>query len=556
MGNLHSSGSSEQAQSLLLSEGEGITIPKSDDESQRHTFVMVPAFVEGTPLDSFWSVIIDGDTVSSYELPKLIVRIRKQNQSVPIFLLGKATTIKNAELDADVEPHIVRTIKKPVSQSQLELMVNASNSTTGGAPTESTTAGLPLVKVGLPLLAVVGATTFFFLSSDNSDNSSQAPIEAQQPLETEVADIRTEESPSFSEVNQLVRQAELASKSGRLIGNKNSALALYTQALEIDAYDANAYNGRKSVIDSLQVKAQQLLSSGNTEQAKEIADAIFDIDPLNQKNNSLLEDINAEPASVAERSETSQPKNKVASAAPTKPETRPSATADTGIEKSDQIKDQINQALAENRLVPPARDNAYTLITNAARSKLISSAQISSLTSELASRLESQVESDIKDKNTKAAKQRLSYLKRLGDTQATIKFEKRIASVEKEKFKPTPKKVANSTPAQDAPVKQTASAAPTNRKAEIIKRVEPKYPKRAVKLNIEGWVELKYRVNAQGQTTDIAVIAGEPGKIFNNAGKQALAAWKYKPAIDPNTNQPTVSDEMTTKFNFSLSSRQ
>ena len=65
-----------------------------------------------------------------------------------------------------------------------------------------------------------------------------------------------------------------------------------------------------------------------------------------------------------------------------------------------------------------------------------------------------------------------------------------------------------------------------------IVRVHPGYPSRH-RPGIEGWVELMFRVDVQGNVDreSIQVIAAEPSSIFNRAATRAVWKWKYRPKV-------------------------
>lgn len=76
----------------------------------------------------------------------------------------------------------------------------------------------------------------------------------------------------------------------------------------------------------------------------------------------------------------------------------------------------------------------------------------------------------------------------------------------------------------EAPV-EVGALAPTS-------RVPPDYPSRAQRRGIEGHVELRFLIRADGSVDpdSIRVISARPRNVFDRAARQAVARWRFAPA--------------------------
>jgi TonB family protein len=63
----------------------------------------------------------------------------------------------------------------------------------------------------------------------------------------------------------------------------------------------------------------------------------------------------------------------------------------------------------------------------------------------------------------------------------------------------------------------------------LIKKVKPKYPKKARKQKIEGVVVLSGKITKGGDVADLTLISGDP--LFAEAAIDAVQKWKYHPYL-------------------------
>lgn len=82
-----------------------------------------------------------------------------------------------------------------------------------------------------------------------------------------------------------------------------------------------------------------------------------------------------------------------------------------------------------------------------------------------------------------------------------------------------------------------------------LKRVEPKYPARAMSRHIEGWVRVEFTVTTTGAVKNVHVAAAEPAGIFDDAALNAISQYMFKPEMSGGT---AVERKGTQKFSFKL----
>jgi protein TonB len=65
-----------------------------------------------------------------------------------------------------------------------------------------------------------------------------------------------------------------------------------------------------------------------------------------------------------------------------------------------------------------------------------------------------------------------------------------------------------------------------------IVRIPPAYPMEARRRKIEGWARVEFTVLEDGSVADIKVKGAEPAGIFDQAAADAIARWKFQPALE------------------------
>jgi len=77
-----------------------------------------------------------------------------------------------------------------------------------------------------------------------------------------------------------------------------------------------------------------------------------------------------------------------------------------------------------------------------------------------------------------------------------------------------------------------------------VKREAPEYPKGAEKRGIEGYVALKFNVDADGNVISPQVVEASPPGVFDAAAIEALSKWKYE--------KGAATSDMQIKLSFKL----
>jgi protein TonB len=71
-----------------------------------------------------------------------------------------------------------------------------------------------------------------------------------------------------------------------------------------------------------------------------------------------------------------------------------------------------------------------------------------------------------------------------------------------------------------------------NQQVMPLYRVEPRYPAKAIKRGLEGYVVMRFTIDPTGKPTEIEVIEANPKRVFEREAKRALLKWKYQPKTE------------------------
>ena len=71
--------------------------------------------------------------------------------------------------------------------------------------------------------------------------------------------------------------------------------------------------------------------------------------------------------------------------------------------------------------------------------------------------------------------------------------------------------------------------AATNRPLQLRSGAEPAYPPAAKAAGIEGYVIVRYDVNAAGAVENASVVEGAPAGVFDAAALASVRRWRFEP---------------------------
>jgi protein TonB len=72
-----------------------------------------------------------------------------------------------------------------------------------------------------------------------------------------------------------------------------------------------------------------------------------------------------------------------------------------------------------------------------------------------------------------------------------------------------------------------------NDEAEAIPifKIEPRYPRKAARSKIEGWVKLEFTITESGTVSNPVVVDSSPRRTFDQSALQSIRKWRFKPRV-------------------------
>jgi protein TonB len=63
----------------------------------------------------------------------------------------------------------------------------------------------------------------------------------------------------------------------------------------------------------------------------------------------------------------------------------------------------------------------------------------------------------------------------------------------------------------------------------VLARMPPLYPLEAKRRGIEGWVKIRFLVNAEGTVEEVRVVESRPPGVFESSVKRTVPGWRFQP---------------------------
>ncbi len=92
--------------------------------------------------------------------------------------------------------------------------------------------------------------------------------------------------------------------------------------------------------------------------------------------------------------------------------------------------------------------------------------------------------------------------------------------------------VLAAVPPQPPPPSRTSERDITLPEMIPLTQVPPLYPRRAARLQIEGFVTIEFTITPDGSVIEPVVVESEPRNVFDRAALQAIVQWKFEPRME------------------------
>lgn len=141
----------------------------------------------------------------------------------------------------------------------------------------------------------------------------------------------------------------------------------------------------------------------------------------------------------------------------------------------------------------------------------------------------------------------LAAQKAAAEKQATQQAEQLAAEQAKAKQQQLEQQRAQTAQAKPAAPATPAATTGETADAVLLKGAEPVFPTAALRSGQAGWVRVGFTITPEGRTADIHVIDAQPRRVFDRAAMDAVAHYRFKPAMK---NGAAVASNTEQKIEF------
>ncbi len=502
------------------------------------------------------------------------IKLKQADPTQVLIMVGEKEPLSEI-LKSNIQPLVYRAFNKPVSPNQIFLAFKSGYAlhtelvakqaagedimTVGPAENKASIDSLaasrktnPAIYAGIGVV-VLGIIAFLFLGGEDE---VAAPVVVNTPQEqtTSAAD---EEVSTVSITNELNQQAANALLDGRYISPKgDNALEYYDQVLAIDPYDPIAYEGRKTIAESLRTSYQEYVDSADFDKALETVEALRVIEPLNLENDTLVANLDeAIQAHVKDIQANGSAEDiaKTTAVLERIGDDKAGGGAAAALKAEQELIAKIDAALEQGNLTPPTKGNAYSLVSEALKANKISKSnsepRVKALSASLLARANEAFEAD----NTEDTNKYSALVKRLNvDRNGLNALNAKVKAKQAEIAAAAAAEAAEGEQQAAAVVEEAKPEPPKIIPAKIISREAPRYPSRALKNEVEGWVKVRFFIDTNGKPVEVTVVESEPNKTFDDAAIKSVKKWRFSPARNQTTGLAVRSTAISTKVQFRL----
>ena len=104
-------------------------------------------------------------------------------------------------------------------------------------------------------------------------------------------------------------------------------------------------------------------------------------------------------------------------------------------------------------------------------------------------------------------------------------------------------------PPQPSPPSRRSPRNVTLSEMVLLVQVPPLYPRRAARLQIEGFVTIDFTITQDGNVIEPVIVESKPPNIFDRAALQAIVQWKFEPLME---NGQVVEARVRQRIEFGL----